>query len=118
MYKLTQRKGRCVQCMFDSSGKWISTGCHDRKSAMEWAEARDDRLLFRNFAKDFHPRGRGLSAVVERQEAQGVLTGLLLVTSEHTGPASATDRSRRGFIPYIIHNPENPNLNQRPLILY
>lgn len=56
MYKLTQRKGRCVQCMFDSSGKWISTGCHDRKSAMEWAEARDDRLLFRNFAKDFFIR--------------------------------------------------------------
>jgi len=39
-FSLTQRKGRCVQVMFEGTNKWISSGCYAKSEAVLWAEAK------------------------------------------------------------------------------
>ncbi|ADY13646.1 tyrosine-type recombinase/integrase [Sphaerochaeta globosa] len=38
-FSITQRKGRCIQVMFDGTDKWVSSGCSTKKDATLWAEA-------------------------------------------------------------------------------
>ncbi len=56
VFKLTQRKGRCIQAMFDNSGKWVSTGTKNMDDAKKWAERHDDKSLFGTFAENFFLR--------------------------------------------------------------
>lgn len=58
-YKLKERKGRCVQIMWEGSDKWLSTGCWTKDEAHRWAreqETPSNVITFGKYSKDFFIR--------------------------------------------------------------
>lgn len=78
MYRLTQRKGRCVQVSYDDGKTWASTGCHTKEEARrklglggikifgEYAKNFYIRTDTDSFRYRFEARGRRVSNAVAR----------------------------------------------------
>lgn len=55
IYKLTQRKGRCVQVSYDDGKTWTSTGCYTKEQAIEKLNGHVD-IKFSEYARNFYRR--------------------------------------------------------------
>jgi len=79
VYRLTQRKGRCIQISYDDGKTWTSTGCHTKEEAR-----RKLRLgmigIFEVYAKDFYTR-TDIDSFRYRSEARGKRLSNNLISS-------------------------------------
>lgn len=69
MYRLAQRKGRCVQVSYDDGKTWVSTGCHTKEEAKRKLGLGKIEL-FSEYAKDFYMR-TDTDSFRYRMEARG-----------------------------------------------
>lgn len=69
MYRLAQRKGRCVQVSYDDGKTWTSTGCHTREEARRKLGLGQIEC-FGEYVKDFYLR-TDTDSYRYREEARG-----------------------------------------------